>query len=170
MLLIFQFFQAVGFYGFGSLTPIILVAKGFSVVNTLAYTAPIALGYPLGSLLSVPIVERMERKWLIVATAQRARREQKSLSVPCLTFNSHPWVSKKCRCSLLVRYAHLFSSGQAGNLKAVKPPSMTRADPVANLASGEARYRIAPAISSAVPSHPTGCRATILRRASSGSA
>jgi MFS transporter, putative metabolite:H+ symporter len=69
MLLIFQFFQSVGFYGFGSLAPIILVAKGFSVVNTLAYTAPIALGYPLGSLLSVPIVERMERKWLIVATA-----------------------------------------------------------------------------------------------------
>jgi MFS transporter, putative metabolite:H+ symporter len=69
MLLIFQFFQSVGFYGFGSLAPIILVAKGFSVVNTLAYTAPIALGYPLGSWLSVPIVERVERKWLIVGSA-----------------------------------------------------------------------------------------------------
>ncbi|EFH88711.1 MFS transporter [Ktedonobacter racemifer] len=69
MLLIFQFFQTVGFYGFGSLAPIILTAKGFSVVNTLAYTAPIALGYPLGSWLSVPIVERMERKWLIIGTA-----------------------------------------------------------------------------------------------------
>jgi putative MFS transporter len=69
MLLIFQFFQAVGFYGFGSLAPIILTAKGFSVVNTLAFTGPIALGYPLGSWLSVPLVERMERKWLIVATA-----------------------------------------------------------------------------------------------------
>ena len=69
MLLIFQFFQSVGFYGFGSLAPIILTAKGFSVVNTLAYTASIALGYPLGSLLSVPIVERVERKWLIVGTA-----------------------------------------------------------------------------------------------------
>ncbi len=69
MLLIFQFFQSVGFYGFGSLAPIILTAKGFSVVNSLAYSASIALGYPLGSLLSVPIVERMERKWLIVGTA-----------------------------------------------------------------------------------------------------
>ena len=69
MLLIFQFLQSVGFYGFGSLAPIILTAKGFSVVNSLAYTAPIALGYPLGSLLSAPIVERMERKWLIVGTA-----------------------------------------------------------------------------------------------------
>jgi putative MFS transporter len=69
MLLIFQFFQSVGFYGFGSLAPIILTVKGFSVVNTLAYTAPIALGYPLGSWLSVPIVERLERKWLIISTA-----------------------------------------------------------------------------------------------------
>ena len=69
MLLIFQFFQAVGFYGFGSLAPLILTAKGFSVVNSLAFAAPIALGYPLGSWLSVPLVERMERKWLIVGTA-----------------------------------------------------------------------------------------------------
>jgi putative MFS transporter len=69
MLLIFQFFQSVGFYGFGSLAPLILAAKGINVVNTLAYTAPIALGYPLGSWLSVPLVERMERKWLIVSTA-----------------------------------------------------------------------------------------------------
>jgi putative MFS transporter len=69
MLLIFQFFQSVGFYGFGALAPLILTAKGINVVNTLAYTAPIALGYPLGSWLSVPLVERMERKWLIVGTA-----------------------------------------------------------------------------------------------------
>src|SRR5258708_14992578 len=69
MLVIFKFFQAVGFYGFGSLAPLILTAKGFSIVNTLAYTAPIALGYPLGSWLSVPIVERVERKWLIIGTA-----------------------------------------------------------------------------------------------------
>jgi putative MFS transporter len=69
MLLIFQFFQSVGFYGFGALAPLILAAKGINVVNTLAYTAPIALGYPLGSWLSVPLVERMERKWLIVGTA-----------------------------------------------------------------------------------------------------
>jgi putative MFS transporter len=69
MLLIFQLFQSVGFYGFGSLAPIILTAKGFSVVNTLAYSAPIALGYPLGSMLSVPIVERLERKWLIIGAS-----------------------------------------------------------------------------------------------------
>jgi MFS transporter, putative metabolite:H+ symporter len=69
MLLIFQFLQAVGYYGFGSLAPLILMAKGFSVVNSLAFTAPIVLGYPLGSWLSVYVIERIERKWLIVDTA-----------------------------------------------------------------------------------------------------
>lgn len=69
MLWIFQILQTVGYYGFGSLAPVVLVAKGFSVVTTLGYTALIFLGYPLGSLLSVPIVERFERKWLIVSSA-----------------------------------------------------------------------------------------------------
>ncbi len=69
MLWIFQLLQTVGYYGFGSLAPVVLTAKGFSIVSTLGYTALIYLGYPLGSLLSIPIVERIERKWLIVGTA-----------------------------------------------------------------------------------------------------
>lgn len=69
MLWIFQLLQTVGYYGFGSLAPIVLTAKGFGIVSTLGYTALIYLGYPLGSLLSIPLVERIERKWLIVGTA-----------------------------------------------------------------------------------------------------
>ncbi len=69
MLWIFQILQTVGYYGFGSLAPVVLVAKGFSITSTLGYTALIFLGYPLGSLLSVPLVERFERKWLIIASA-----------------------------------------------------------------------------------------------------
>lgn len=69
MLFIFQVLQTVGYYGFGSLAPVVLTAKGFSIFSTLGYTALIYLGYPLGSLLSVPIVERVERKWLIVGAA-----------------------------------------------------------------------------------------------------
>ncbi|GHO90475.1 MFS transporter [Reticulibacter mediterranei] len=69
MLWIFQLFQTVGYYGFGSLASTILIAKGFNIVSTLGYTALIYVGYPFGSLISIPIVERMERKWLIVATA-----------------------------------------------------------------------------------------------------
>jgi putative MFS transporter len=43
--------------------------KHFSIVTTLGYTALIFLGYPLGSLLSIFIVERFERKWLIAGSA-----------------------------------------------------------------------------------------------------
>jgi putative MFS transporter len=69
MLCIFQLLQTVGYYGFGSLAPIVLRAKGFSIVDSLGYTALTFLGYPLGSLLSIPLVERFERKWLIVGSA-----------------------------------------------------------------------------------------------------
>lgn len=69
MLWIFQILQTVGYYGFGSLAPIVLTAKGFNIVTTLAYTAIIYLGYPLGSLISIPVVEHFERKWLIVGSA-----------------------------------------------------------------------------------------------------
>ncbi|HEX4202636.1 MAG TPA: MFS transporter [Ktedonobacteraceae bacterium] len=69
MLWIFQILQTVGYYGFGSLAPIVLTAKGFSIFATLGYTALIYLGYPVGSLISIPLVERFERKWLIVGSA-----------------------------------------------------------------------------------------------------
>jgi MFS transporter, putative metabolite:H+ symporter len=69
MLWIFQVLQTVGYYGFGSLAPIVLTAKGFSIFTTLGYTAIIYLGYPFGSLISIPLVERFERKWLIVGGA-----------------------------------------------------------------------------------------------------
>jgi putative MFS transporter len=69
MLWIFQILQTVGYYGFGSLAPIVLTAKGFSVVSSLGYVALSFLGYPIGSLISVPLVERFERKWLIVGSA-----------------------------------------------------------------------------------------------------
>jgi MFS transporter, putative metabolite:H+ symporter len=69
MLWFFQFFQTVGYYGFGTLAPLVLAAKGFKIVDTLGFTAAIYLGYPLGSAASVPIIERFERKHLIVASA-----------------------------------------------------------------------------------------------------
>ncbi len=69
MLGVFQVFQAVGYYGFGTLVPMVLVAKGFSVVTSLTYTSLVFLGYPLGSALSILVVERVDRRWLIVGSA-----------------------------------------------------------------------------------------------------
>lgn len=69
MLCLFHVFQAVGYYGFGTLVPTVLAAKGYSVVTSLTFTALTFIGYPVGSALSLPIVERVDRRWLIVASA-----------------------------------------------------------------------------------------------------
>lgn len=69
MLFVFQILQTVAYYGFGTLAPTVLVAKGFDVTSSLGYAALSFAGYPLGSLASVPLVERFERKYLIVASA-----------------------------------------------------------------------------------------------------
>lgn len=69
MLCIFHIFQTFGYYGFGTLVPLILKSKGYSVLHSLEYTALTFLGYPIGSLLSLPLVERIDRKWLIVLSA-----------------------------------------------------------------------------------------------------
>jgi putative MFS transporter len=69
MLIIFQVLQTVAYYGFGTLAPLVLVSKGFEVTQSLGYAALTFAGYPLGSLISVPLVERFERKYLIIASA-----------------------------------------------------------------------------------------------------
>jgi MFS transporter, putative metabolite:H+ symporter len=69
VLWVFQVFQSVGYYGFGTLVPLVLASKGFSVVNSLTYVSAVYVGYPIGSALSIPIVERLDRRWLIVASA-----------------------------------------------------------------------------------------------------
>jgi MFS transporter, putative metabolite:H+ symporter len=69
MLVIFQVLQTVAYYGFGTLAPLVLVSKGFEVTQSLGYAALTFAGYPLGSLLSVPLVERFERKHLIIVSA-----------------------------------------------------------------------------------------------------
>jgi putative MFS transporter len=69
MLWIFQVLQTVGYYGFGSLAPVVLHAKGFDVVQSLGYAAISFVGYPVGSALSIPVIERVERKMLIIGSA-----------------------------------------------------------------------------------------------------
>ena len=69
MLVIFQVLQTVAYYGFGTLAPLVLVAKGYDVTQSLGYAALSFAGYPLGSLASVPLVERFERKFLIIYSA-----------------------------------------------------------------------------------------------------
>lgn len=59
----------LGYYGFSSLTPVLLVDKGFTITKSLMYTAVIAVGYPLGALVAAWYAERTERRSLVVISA-----------------------------------------------------------------------------------------------------
>jgi putative MFS transporter len=69
MLCVFQIFQTIGYYGFGTMVPLVLAHKGFSVLASLEYTTIAFLGYPIGSALSLMVVERIDRRWLIMLSA-----------------------------------------------------------------------------------------------------
>ena len=66
MLAVFHLFQPFGYYGFGTLATLVLVARGYDVTSSLMFTAVSFIGYPIGSLLSIPLLKRFERKYLIM--------------------------------------------------------------------------------------------------------
>lgn len=69
MLAVFHVFQPFGYYGFGTLAGLVLVARGFDVTSSLLFTALSFFGYPLGSLISIPLLAHFERKYLVIAAA-----------------------------------------------------------------------------------------------------
>jgi len=66
MMVVFHVFQTIGYYGFGTMVPLVLTAKGYPISESLLYTGLTYLGYPIGSALSLPLVEAVERKTLVV--------------------------------------------------------------------------------------------------------
>jgi putative MFS transporter len=66
MMVVFHIFQTIGYYGFGTMVPLVLTAKGYPISESLLFTGVTYLGYPIGSALSLPVVERVERKYLVV--------------------------------------------------------------------------------------------------------
>jgi putative MFS transporter len=69
MLMVFNFCQAIGFYGFANWAPTFLLANGINVTKSLEYTFLIALANPVGPLIGWIFAERWQRKWQIVWSA-----------------------------------------------------------------------------------------------------
>jgi len=63
---VFNLMQTIGFYGFGSWVPTLLIAKGIHVTTSLEYAFVIAIANPVGPLLGMLVADRMERKWQLV--------------------------------------------------------------------------------------------------------
>lgn len=69
MLMTMNFFQAIGFFGFGNWLPTLLAGQGASFTHSLQYAFLITLAYPLGCLVCSRFADRLENKWQIVASS-----------------------------------------------------------------------------------------------------
>ncbi len=67
MLSVFNAAQVIGFYGFNSWVPTLLIARGIGVTRGLEYAFIIAIAQPLGPLLGCLFADRIERKAQIIA-------------------------------------------------------------------------------------------------------
>ena len=69
MLLVFNFVQSIGYYGFASWVPTLLAAKGVAFVHSLEYSFFMAIASPIGPLIAMSFADRIERKWVIAGAA-----------------------------------------------------------------------------------------------------
>jgi putative MFS transporter len=69
LLTVFNFFQAIAFYGFGNWLPALVSAQNHSAPRSAQLSFLITLAFPIGPLLASTIAEKYERKWQIVGAA-----------------------------------------------------------------------------------------------------
>jgi MFS transporter, putative metabolite:H+ symporter len=70
MLMVFQFFQTFGFYGFAAWVPTLIAQQtGINLGASLLYSFIIAIANPFGPLLAMSFADKFERKWQLVGAA-----------------------------------------------------------------------------------------------------
>ena len=65
----FHLIQTIGYYGFHSWVPALLISQGIGVTKSLVYTFIIAIAAPVGPLIGIYFADRFERKWQIAWAA-----------------------------------------------------------------------------------------------------
>ena len=70
MLMVFQFFQTFGFYGFAAWVPTLIVQQtGIDLPHSLQYAFIIAIASPFGPLIGSFFADKIELKWQLVGAA-----------------------------------------------------------------------------------------------------
>jgi putative MFS transporter len=69
MLILFNVFESVGYYGFANWVPTLLIKHGITITHSLQYTFIIAIAAPFAPLLFFRLADRVERKSLIMVSA-----------------------------------------------------------------------------------------------------
>jgi len=69
MLMVFQFFQTVGFYGFANWVPTLIAQQGINLSQSLLYSFIIAIANPFGPMLATTFADKVELKWVLMSAA-----------------------------------------------------------------------------------------------------
>jgi putative MFS transporter len=70
MLMVFQFFQTFGFYGFAAWVPTLIAKQlGINLSASLLYSFIVACANPFGPLVAMSFADKFERKWQLVGAA-----------------------------------------------------------------------------------------------------
>jgi putative MFS transporter len=69
MMILFNIFQTVGFYGFANWVPTLLIQQHITVTTSLLYSSIIAIAAPIGPMIGLFIADTFERRTVIVVAA-----------------------------------------------------------------------------------------------------
>jgi putative MFS transporter len=69
MMTAYNFLQTIGFYGFSSWVPTLLLAKHIDVTKSLEYTFIMAIAAPFGPMIGYFFADKVERKWQVAGSA-----------------------------------------------------------------------------------------------------
>jgi len=69
MMIFYNLFQTIGYYGFASWVPTLLVANGITTTQSLLYTSIIAIANPFGPALGLSFADKIQRKWQVAFAA-----------------------------------------------------------------------------------------------------
>lgn len=123
MLVIYNLFQTVGYYGFSSWVPTLLISQGIEVTKSLAYTFIIAVAAPIGPLIGVVFADRFERKWQIAGAAA-------GIAVFGLLFAQQSTAAGVIVCGLLITLCNNWMSFSFHAYQAELYPTRIRAQAV----------------------------------------
>jgi MFS transporter, putative metabolite:H+ symporter len=123
MLVIYNLFQTVGYYGFSSWVPALLISQGVEVTKSLAYTFIIAVAAPIGPLVGILFADRFERKWQIAGAAA-------GIAVFGLLFAQQSTAAGVIVCGLLITLCNNWMSFSFHAYQAELYPTRIRAQAV----------------------------------------
>jgi MFS transporter, putative metabolite:H+ symporter len=120
MLIVYNLFQTVGYYGFSSWVPTLLISQGIGVTKSLTYTFIIAVAAPIGPLVGVVFADRFERKWQIAWAAA-------GIAVFGLLFAQQSTAAGVIACGLLITLCNNWMSFSFHAYQAELYPTRIRA-------------------------------------------